>query len=436
MEATAAVVLADASNAPPMRPPKPDRAAYDAEQVRLCAEIEAAKTHLFAAKEKIRLLMQSSAGERDDRDRRNILRAELNTLRETQAINKAARRKIISQLETLRNSIRRKKDALRSAQEKTIYRTVDEFDIYMRDLTEQVKAGKMTIVDDKKAVREINQEKQTRKIVASFRAQAQAIEADQATTDELQRQLDDPEAERVSMRYDTIKAELNEMHRRSSSSMDFGQFVHERHTLQCALDSLQNQQQESSRQYNEARVRHKEFHAKAKEAQDAIRRAKYEARQKHREYMEEKRTRIEKARQQFCLICGRNGHPPWVCKATTSKIGQPVVVRSGGSSKFIEINGGTKFCGPFNVHGPSGCYGHPKRIKHLCSLCGDAGHHAAQHAAEFSGTAVAAAAGKVSEVVVEQSSEAIADDSESSGRTAEAFSEETVVPCTVRAVAD
>ena len=82
-----------------------------------------------------------------------------------------------------------------------------------RNLEKQVESGNMRVVDEKRALQEIQQLKRSRRTVESFQADQESIEADRAKLDELRKQLDDPEFKAISDRYDTIKAELDEIKR-------------------------------------------------------------------------------------------------------------------------------------------------------------------------------------------------------------------------------
>lgn len=76
-------------------------------------------------------------------------------------------------------------------------------------LDAQVESGTMKLVDEKKALQEITTLKRARKTLESSSFSEEAIAADKARIDELKKQLDDPEAKKVSARFDELKKEMD-----------------------------------------------------------------------------------------------------------------------------------------------------------------------------------------------------------------------------------
>jgi hypothetical protein len=119
------VATKDTSEVPPVPTGKPDKAAYDAEQDKIKAEIDTLQTrlvsfitdnfvpplhhltnllHKSAVKDKISLATKSGPGN----DRRTALRAELDGIRSQQSGNKASRGRILDQLKALQENIQKK----------------------------------------------------------------------------------------------------------------------------------------------------------------------------------------------------------------------------------------------------------------------------------------------------------------------------------------
>lgn len=67
----------------------------------------------------------------------------------------------------------------------------------------------MKLVDEKKALQEISNLKRSRKTLEASGSIDDAIAADRARIDELKKQLDDPEARKVSDRFDELKKEMD-----------------------------------------------------------------------------------------------------------------------------------------------------------------------------------------------------------------------------------
>ncbi|KAI0660954.1 hypothetical protein C8Q70DRAFT_973733 [Cubamyces menziesii] len=246
-------------------PGKPDKTLYDAEQNKIKAEIDAVQLKLTAVKEKISLTSKSGPGS----ERRNALKAELDSIRGQQSTNKLSRGKVIEQLKTLQDGIQKKIKDLNAAKAKIPYKTVAEVDERIRQLERQVESGNLKLVEEKRALQEISQWKRSRRIVEGFQTEQESIEADRAKADELRKQLDDPEAQAISQRFDEIKAELDELKKESDEAYaSRNKLLDERTSLQNQLDELYNRKRESAQRFKEANDR---FYAKLNE--DRARRA-------------------------------------------------------------------------------------------------------------------------------------------------------------------
>ncbi|KAI9000982.1 hypothetical protein BD414DRAFT_430938, partial [Trametes punicea] len=246
-------------------PGKPDKTLYDAEQNKIKAEIDAVQAKLSVVKEKISLTSKSGPGN----ERRNALRAELDSIRGQQSNNKLARGKVVDQLKTLQDGIQKKIKDLNAAKAKIPYKTVAEVDERIRQLEKQVESGNLKLVEEKRALQEISQWKRSRRIVEGFQAEQESIEADRAKAEELRKQLEDPEAQAISKRYDEIKAELDELKKESDEAYaSRSKLMDERNALQIQLDELYNRKRESAQRFKEANDR---FYAKLNE--DRARRA-------------------------------------------------------------------------------------------------------------------------------------------------------------------
>ncbi|PIL37179.1 hypothetical protein GSI_00871 [Ganoderma sinense ZZ0214-1] len=237
---------------------RPDKAQYDAEQNKIKAEIDALQVKLNAVRDKLNIGKGGPGNER-----RNALRAELDTIRGQQSTSKLARGKVFEQLKTLQEGIQKKVKDLNAQKAKIPYKTVSEVDDRIRQLEKQVESGNMKLVDEKRALQEISQAKRSRRIVEGFQADQDAIEADRAKADEIRAQLDDPEAKAASERYDAIKAELDELKKEGDEAhASRSKLLDERTAIQGQLDELWAHKRESASRYKEANDK---FYAKLNE---------------------------------------------------------------------------------------------------------------------------------------------------------------------------
>ncbi|KAG6817414.1 hypothetical protein H0H87_009059 [Tephrocybe sp. NHM501043] len=229
---------------------KPDEKAYDAEQDKIKKEIDALQAKLSIVKDKISLTTKSGA---PGNDRRTALRAELDSIRGQQSSNKLSRGKILDQVKAIQDGIQKKIKDLQAAKGKVPFKNVAEVDAHIKNLEKQVESGTMKLVDEKRALADISTSKRNRRIVESFQADQDSIEADRATVEELRKQLDDPDFKATSDRYDAIKAELDQLKKEGDEAYaNRSKLFEERDTIQAQLTVLFNQKREGAAQFREA----------------------------------------------------------------------------------------------------------------------------------------------------------------------------------------
>ncbi|KAK0190914.1 hypothetical protein F5146DRAFT_1223725 [Armillaria mellea] len=223
---------------------KPDKKAYEAEQDRIKGEIDALQVKLSAVRDKISLTTKGGAGN----ERRNQLRSELDGIRSQQSSNKASRGKILDQLKAYQDSIQKKIKDLQAAQSKIPFKNVGEVDVRIRTLEKQVESGNMKLADEKRAVQEISTCRRNRRTVESFQAIQEAIEADLLTTLNSKPYPD---------RFDTIKAELDELKREGDEAYaDRAKLFEERDGVQAQINTLFNEKRDSAQSFREANDRY------------------------------------------------------------------------------------------------------------------------------------------------------------------------------------
>ncbi|KAG1754046.1 uncharacterized protein EDB91DRAFT_1077686 [Suillus paluster] len=248
---------------------KPDKAAYDAEQERIRSEIDGLQTKLAAVREKISSATQSGTGN----DKRTALKAELDGIRDQQSSNKLSRGKTLDQLKSIQDGIQKS------------------------NLDKQVESGTMKVVDEKRALQEISQSRRTRKIVEKFQAEQESIEADRQEIEQLKKLLDDPESKAISERYDSLKAELDELKKASDEAYaDRSKLFEERDGIQAQISALFNEKRESSYRFRDANDRHW-----AKMQEDRARRAEKARAQRLAEESQRKLEIAERLREDASL---------------------------------------------------------------------------------------------------------------------------------------
>lgn len=272
---------------------RPDKAAYDAEQAQLKAQIDATQAKLNAVRDKINLATKPNSAN----DKRSQLRAELDSIRNQQGGNKAARGKVLDQLKALQDGIQKKVKDLQAAKAKVPFKTVPELDAHIKNLEKQVESGNLKLADEKRTLQEISQLKRARRTVEGFEEQQKSIDADRAAAEELRKQLDDPEAKAISERFDAIKAELDELKKEGDEAYaNRSKLMDERSAIQAELDTLYAKKRESAQQYREANDRYWQ-----KLNEDRARRAERARAQRAAEEEEKKQKIAERLREEAAV---------------------------------------------------------------------------------------------------------------------------------------
>ncbi|PWZ00854.1 hypothetical protein BCV70DRAFT_199219 [Testicularia cyperi] len=216
---------------------KPDPAANTAELDKLAKQIDTVQKEL----NQVRSLLSGAGPSKDSPAgiRRAELRKQLDELRTQQAGSKGVRGKTLEDLRTLQESIGKKIKDLQQAKSKVPYKSLADVDGRIKRLEEQVEAGSMKLVEEKKALSEISSLKKSRKTVESFDAAQSQIDQDRAKVDELKASLDSPEAKALNKRYDEIKVELDQIQaEQDKAAGSRGKLLDQRTALSAKLDSL------------------------------------------------------------------------------------------------------------------------------------------------------------------------------------------------------
>ncbi|KAG8899440.1 hypothetical protein FRC00_001419 [Tulasnella sp. 408] len=228
---------------------KPDAAAYNAEQEEIKKEIDALGAKLSAVKEKISLATKSGSGN----DKRTQLKAELDRIRSEQGDIKGGREKLLSQVKSIEEDVKKKVSELQAKKGKSPFKTTAEVDARVKQLEAQVESGSMKVLEEKRALAEINNLNRQRKTIEAFQSDQDAIDALRAEADELRKDLNNPESKALSEQYDTIKKELDDLKKEADDAYNSRSVLfEERDGLQKELDALYTRKRESAKAYRDA----------------------------------------------------------------------------------------------------------------------------------------------------------------------------------------
>ncbi|POV96117.1 hypothetical protein PSHT_15310 [Puccinia striiformis] len=197
--------------------------------------------------------------------RRKALREEMDALREEQSKGKSSRGKLLDQIKVANDSVQRKIKELNGNRAKLPYKSSVEVDARIRQLESQIESGTMRIVEEKKALMEIQNLRKAKKLVDAFGPQQEIIEAEKEKVDELRKQLDDPNGKSTNDRWSEIKRELDQINEKlDESSKSRDKLFEERNKLQDSLTEVFNKKRESATRHKEA---NEKYYAKMQEDQ-------------------------------------------------------------------------------------------------------------------------------------------------------------------------
>ncbi|ODO00722.1 nuclear segregation protein Bfr1 [Cryptococcus wingfieldii CBS 7118] len=227
---------------------KPDQSKYNAEQDTINKEIAEVKTKLDAIRSRIALSQAPTSN-----DRRSAIKSELDSLRGEQAKFRGDRNKLFEDMKRLQESVQKKIKEVQGSRGKLVYRTVSEVDARIEELDGQVESGNLKLVDEKKALQEISNLKRSRRTLEANGSIDDSIAADKARIEDLKKQLDDPEAKKLSERFDELKKEMDGLREDSSKAYEErGKLFDERNALSAEMDELYNKKRQSAQKYRES----------------------------------------------------------------------------------------------------------------------------------------------------------------------------------------
>lgn len=152
----------------------------------------------------------------------------------------------------------------------------------------------MKLADEKRALQEISNCKRSRRTVEGFEAEHSFIEAERQKITELRTELDDPASKQVSERYDSIKAELDELKKESDEAyVGRSKLFEERDDIQNQLQAVFNKKRESTQLFREANDRYW-----TKVNDDRARRAERARAQRAAEELQKKQEIAERLREE------------------------------------------------------------------------------------------------------------------------------------------
>lgn len=152
----------------------------------------------------------------------------------------------------------------------------------------------MKVLEEKRALAEINNLNRQRKTIEAFQSDQDAIDALRAEADELRKDLNNPESKALSEQYDTIKKELDDLKKEADDAYNSRSVLfEERDGLQKELDTLYTRKRESAKAYRDANDK---WYAKQQE--DRVRRQERAKAAREAAENEKKKELVERLREE------------------------------------------------------------------------------------------------------------------------------------------
>ncbi|KAI8989283.1 hypothetical protein BDB01DRAFT_718945 [Pilobolus umbonatus] len=185
--------------------------------------IEKIQKQYDAVREKITKLPAKS-----DNNRREEIKTELNEIRDKQAELKKSRKAVYEQLDAINDSIRKKVNAIKGFQSKIPFKTIAEVDARILELESKIEEGML---------QEITLLKRNRLSVEDVVEQQKEIDRERSIHDEIKKNIDESEANKLSDRYEQLDLEFKSLSSDQNKQREArNQLYDERNRLKQLLD--------------------------------------------------------------------------------------------------------------------------------------------------------------------------------------------------------
>ncbi len=182
------------------------------------------------------------------------LREEQDEIRKKQSARRDSRKQTQDQIVRLDEKLKALINDQKKEKSRVPYKSVEDIDREIARLQQQVDAGTMKIVDEKKNLNDISNLHRQRKAFATFSQGQKQIDDIRAQIAEIKKSQDDPESKALHSRYDSIKLELDEFKKLSDDAFK---------NLSTLRDERTKYTQEQSKQYDSIKaIKDKYYQAK------------------------------------------------------------------------------------------------------------------------------------------------------------------------------
>jgi len=163
------------------------------------------------AKNEVKAKLDSARPSRNQNPRQQELKNEIAEINSKWAAKKAARGQAEDQIKALHDSINVRVKELNAKKGNMPHKTLADLEAAVQKLDQKVATGQMKIVDERKAVQEINLLNRRKKDFAVVEEMQNSIDADRTKLKAMKDQKQDPELKELNDRYDALDKEFKEI---------------------------------------------------------------------------------------------------------------------------------------------------------------------------------------------------------------------------------
>ncbi|KAI8579786.1 hypothetical protein K450DRAFT_240335, partial [Umbelopsis ramanniana AG] len=208
-------------------PKKPDDAALKKNLGEIQASIDALKKQNDAVREKVNKL--SPAGKSAKREE---LFTKLNQVRDQQKELKDSKKAVLTQLDVIQQSMKKKTAALKAGQSKVPFKTTADVDRQISILEKRIESG-VKLVEEK----QISTLKRHKNTIDSFKDQQTELDKERKIYEDLKKNIDDSQMRSLNQEFDAIKLELNDIQESQKTYRDKrNQLYEEQNSIKAQLD--------------------------------------------------------------------------------------------------------------------------------------------------------------------------------------------------------
>jgi len=160
----------------------------------------------------------------------------LNSVRDQQKELKESKKAVLTQLDAIQQSMKKKTSAMKAGQAKIPFKSAADVDRQIIVLEKRIESG-VKLVEEKQILSEISNLKRHKNTLDSFKDQQTELDKERKIYDDLKKNIDDSQMRNLNQEFDAIKAELSDIQESQKSYRDKrNQLYDEQNSIKTQLD--------------------------------------------------------------------------------------------------------------------------------------------------------------------------------------------------------